>query len=158
MVDRPRPRFLFLKHMPVHNELCPNIASFPLAAGEFHHLLYRPGRVSLRTRICKFATAFSLPPSLCRSLGVQIRNTNSYGVVCLVSSTVLLLLENVGRVLSLSNMVGHSIATILLTTCEYGVPHTGPWLLHVLEVMFWVYISVGMFASAGMYLILWSTL
>ncbi|OIW27295.1 C4-dicarboxylate transporter/malic acid transport protein [Coniochaeta ligniaria NRRL 30616] len=51
-----------------------------------------------------------------------------------------------------------SIATILITVCEYGVPHTGPWLLHVMEVLFWVYVSVSMLASASIYLILWSTL
>ncbi|KAK1772394.1 voltage-dependent anion channel-domain-containing protein [Phialemonium atrogriseum] len=51
-----------------------------------------------------------------------------------------------------------SVATILLTICEYGVPHTGPWLLSAMEVMFWVYVGVSMLASAGIYLVLWSTL
>ncbi|KAL1878561.1 hypothetical protein VTK73DRAFT_7826 [Phialemonium thermophilum] len=51
-----------------------------------------------------------------------------------------------------------SIATILLTTCEYGIPHTGPWLLRTMRALFWSYVGVSMLASAGMYLILWSTL
>lgn len=82
MVDRPRSHFFLLEHMSVHNELCPNIPSFPLAAGKFHHLLYRPGRVSLCTRICEFATLFY---SL--SLGV-FGGLIPMGVVCLVSSIV----------------------------------------------------------------------
>ncbi|KAB5586079.1 voltage-dependent anion channel-domain-containing protein [Coniochaeta sp. 2T2.1] len=51
-----------------------------------------------------------------------------------------------------------SIATIFITICEYGVPHTGPWLLQVMEVLFWVYVGVSMVVSASIYLILWSTL
>ncbi|KAH8907071.1 C4-dicarboxylate transporter/malic acid transport protein [Coniochaeta sp. PMI_546] len=51
-----------------------------------------------------------------------------------------------------------SIATIFITVCEYGVPYTGPWLLHVMEVLFWVYVGVSMLVSASIYLILWSTL
>ena len=52
----------------------------------------------------------------------------------------------------------NSIATIFITTCEYGVPHTGSWLLRVMEVLFWVYVGLSMLVSAGIYLILWSTL
>lgn len=51
-----------------------------------------------------------------------------------------------------------SIATILINTCEYGVPATGVWLLKTMEVLYWIYLCVSIFASAGMYLILWSTL
>ncbi|KAF7546184.1 hypothetical protein G7046_g9377 [Stylonectria norvegica] len=51
-----------------------------------------------------------------------------------------------------------SIAIIMINICEYGVPHTGPWLLQVMEVMFWIYVALSVFASAGIYLILWSTL
>lgn len=51
-----------------------------------------------------------------------------------------------------------SIAIIMINICEYGVPHSGVWLLRTMEVMFWFYVAVSAFASAGMYLILWSTL
>lgn len=34
---------------------------------------------------------------------------------------------------------------------------TGPWLQRVMEWLFWIYIVVSVVASAGMYLILWST-
>lgn len=50
-----------------------------------------------------------------------------------------------------------SIATILITTCQYGVPHIGPWLLGVMEVLFWIYVSLSTVVSAGLYLTLWST-
>ncbi|XDG03643.1 hypothetical protein ABKA04_003258 [Annulohypoxylon sp. FPYF3050] len=50
-----------------------------------------------------------------------------------------------------------SAATILINTCEYGIPMTGPWLSHAMEWLFWIYIVVSVLASAGMYLILWST-
>ncbi|KAI0484117.1 voltage-dependent anion channel-domain-containing protein [Xylariaceae sp. FL0804] len=50
-----------------------------------------------------------------------------------------------------------SIATIFINICEYGVEHTGPWLRHTMEWLFWIYIIVSVSASAGMYLILWST-
>ncbi|KAK7948665.1 uncharacterized protein PG986_009551 [Apiospora aurea] len=50
-----------------------------------------------------------------------------------------------------------SAGIILINVCEYGMPHTGPWLQHVVEVLFWVYITVSVTASCGMYLILWST-
>ena len=46
---------------------------------------------------------------------------------------------------------------ILLTSCEYGTPHCGAWFLETMEVMFWLYLGVCMVASAGLYLILWST-
>lgn len=51
-----------------------------------------------------------------------------------------------------------SIATILITVCEYGIPNTRPWLLHVMEILFWIYIAFATIASAGIYLILWSSL
>lgn len=50
------------------------------------------------------------------------------------------------------------LATIFMTVCQYGIPHTGPWLLHTMEVLFWVYVTVCIVVSAAMYLILWSTL
>lgn len=46
----------------------------------------------------------------------------------------------------------------MITICEYGIPNCGVWLLRTMEIMFWVYIGLGAIASAGMYLILWSTL
>jgi len=45
----------------------------------------------------------------------------------------------------------------MLNICQYGVPRCGPWLLEAMEVMFWVYLGTVMFASAGLYLVLWST-
>jgi hypothetical protein len=50
------------------------------------------------------------------------------------------------------------MAIIFINICEYGVPRTGPWLLRAMEVMFWIYVTMSIVASAGMYLILWSTL
>ncbi|KAI3323687.1 voltage-dependent anion channel-domain-containing protein [Xylariaceae sp. AK1471] len=50
-----------------------------------------------------------------------------------------------------------SAVTILINIVEYGIPHTGPWLQDVMEVLFWVYLVVSVSASAGMYLVLWST-
>ncbi|KAL2116739.1 hypothetical protein VTJ04DRAFT_8907 [Mycothermus thermophilus] len=50
-----------------------------------------------------------------------------------------------------------SIATILITITQYGTPNTGPWLLHVLEICFWIYTGVSVLVSAGLYLALWST-
>ncbi|KAK8086587.1 c4-dicarboxylate transporter [Apiospora phragmitis] len=46
---------------------------------------------------------------------------------------------------------------ILINVCEYGIPNAGPWLQRAVEVLFWVYITVSVTASCGMYLILWST-
>ncbi|UNI20023.1 hypothetical protein JDV02_006158 [Purpureocillium takamizusanense] len=51
-----------------------------------------------------------------------------------------------------------SIAIIMINTCEYGVPRAGVWLLRTMEVMFWFYVALSVFASAGIYLVLWSTL
>ncbi|KAK4202626.1 putative transporter [Triangularia verruculosa] len=50
-----------------------------------------------------------------------------------------------------------SMATILITTAQYGVPHVGPWLLSLLEALFWVYLGLSTVSSAGLYLTLWST-
>ncbi|KAH7040221.1 voltage-dependent anion channel-domain-containing protein [Microdochium trichocladiopsis] len=49
-----------------------------------------------------------------------------------------------------------SMGTILINSCEYGIPRA-PWLAPVMVHLYWIYIAVSMFASAGMYLILWST-
>ncbi|KXJ96678.1 voltage-dependent anion channel-domain-containing protein [Microdochium bolleyi] len=49
-----------------------------------------------------------------------------------------------------------SIGTILINTCEYGIPRA-PWLANVMVYFFWIYIAISLFASTGMYLILWST-
>ncbi|ROV97704.1 hypothetical protein VMCG_07365 [Cytospora schulzeri] len=51
-----------------------------------------------------------------------------------------------------------SLGTIFINICEYGIPHTGPWLLYTMEAMFWVWAVAAVLASAGIYLILWSTL
>lgn len=47
---------------------------------------------------------------------------------------------------------------ILLNICEYVVPHCGIWLLRTMQVCFWIYVGLSAVASAGLYLILWSTL
>ncbi|KAK6701338.1 hypothetical protein SNK04_011268 [Fusarium graminearum] len=51
-----------------------------------------------------------------------------------------------------------SVAVILINTCQYGIPHTGPWLLNAMEWVFWVYAALSVSVSAFLYLILWSTL
>ncbi|KAM0486064.1 hypothetical protein ACHAPX_000765 [Trichoderma viride] len=51
-----------------------------------------------------------------------------------------------------------SIAVILTNVCQYGVPHCGVWLIKTLQVLFWIYTGLSAIASAGLYLILWSTL
>lgn len=51
-----------------------------------------------------------------------------------------------------------SLGTILIGTCSYGIGSTGPWLPKTMEVMFWIYVALSTFASAGIYLTLWSTL
>lgn len=50
-----------------------------------------------------------------------------------------------------------ALATIFTTICQYGIPSTGPWLLEVMEVIYWIYVGLSVFGSAGMYLTLWST-
>ncbi|KAF5247999.1 hypothetical protein FAUST_405 [Fusarium austroamericanum] len=52
----------------------------------------------------------------------------------------------------------HYVAVILINTCQYGIPHTGPWLLNAMEWVFWVYAALSVSVSAFLYLILWSTL
>ncbi|PKS09724.1 hypothetical protein jhhlp_004345 [Lomentospora prolificans] len=56
------------------------------------------------------------------------------------------------------NNISNSIAIIIINICQYGIPKTGVWLLRVVEVLFWIYLSVSILASAVMYLTLWSTL
>ncbi|KAL6871177.1 voltage-dependent anion channel domain-containing protein [Trichoderma novae-zelandiae] len=51
-----------------------------------------------------------------------------------------------------------SIAVILVNICQYGAPHCGVWLLKTLQILFWLYTGLSAVASAGLYLILWSTL
>ncbi|OTA02478.1 hypothetical protein A9Z42_0028450 [Trichoderma parareesei] len=51
-----------------------------------------------------------------------------------------------------------SIAVILINICQYGAPHCGVWLLKTLQILFWIYTGLSAAASAGLYLILWSTL
>ncbi|KAI1330766.1 voltage-dependent anion channel-domain-containing protein [Xylariaceae sp. FL0255] len=50
-----------------------------------------------------------------------------------------------------------SIATILVNICQFGIPHTGSWLLRIMQAFFWIYVICSVVTSAGMYLILWST-
>ena len=46
----------------------------------------------------------------------------------------------------------------MINICEYGTDYVGPWLLRTLEIIFWVYVGLSTVASAGIYLVLWSTL
>jgi hypothetical protein len=46
----------------------------------------------------------------------------------------------------------------MISICQYGTDHVGNWLLRTMEIMFWIYAAVCVFASAGIYLVLWSTL
>ncbi|GAO14277.1 hypothetical protein UVI_02000940 [Ustilaginoidea virens] len=57
-----------------------------------------------------------------------------------------------------SHRVQRRIAIILINICEYGVPNCGTWLLRTMEIAFWIYIGASSVASAGLYLVLWSTL
>ncbi|KAF2767625.1 hypothetical protein EJ03DRAFT_376055 [Teratosphaeria nubilosa] len=52
-----------------------------------------------------------------------------------------------------------SVGTILLNITEYGTAEgrTGAWLLHGMEVLFWVYCALAVVFSSGIYLIMWST-
>jgi hypothetical protein len=74
-------------------------------------------------------------------------------IVCIVRSKTTQLISQ-----QYANTSKFSIAIIMINTCEYGVPNTGVWLLRTMEVLFWVYVGISAIASAGMYLILWSTL
>ncbi|KAK3064687.1 hypothetical protein LTR53_018410, partial [Teratosphaeriaceae sp. CCFEE 6253] len=45
-----------------------------------------------------------------------------------------------------------SLGTILFTVTEYGISHAGPWLLHTMYVLFWVYCGLAVVFSLGIYL------
>jgi len=47
--------------------------------------------------------------------------------------------------------------TILINMCQYGIPETGEWFQTVMQVCYWVYASLSVIASSGIYLIIWST-
>ncbi|KAK4101538.1 hypothetical protein N658DRAFT_425452 [Parathielavia hyrcaniae] len=49
------------------------------------------------------------------------------------------------------------VTTILTSITQYGIPRTGPWLLAVMEALFWIYLAISTLFSAGLYLTLWST-
>lgn len=44
-----------------------------------------------------------------------------------------------------------------MNICQYGIPKTGPWLQHIMEVIYWIYLPVSFLASSGIFLVLWST-
>jgi len=50
-----------------------------------------------------------------------------------------------------------SAGTILINICQYGIPENGEWLHTTMQVLFWMYAGVSVFASSGLYLIMWST-
>ena len=49
-----------------------------------------------------------------------------------------------------------SVGTILLNVTEYGTTlgRTGEWLLDTMRILFWVYCSLAVFFSCGIYLVL----
>uniref|UniRef100_L2G403 C4-dicarboxylate transporter n=1 Tax=Colletotrichum fructicola (strain Nara gc5) TaxID=1213859 RepID=L2G403_COLFN len=51
-----------------------------------------------------------------------------------------------------------SFAIICINICQFGVPYVGPWLLRIMQILFWSYTAMSMLASATIYLVLWSTL
>ncbi|KFH41611.1 Malic acid transport protein-like protein [Hapsidospora chrysogenum ATCC 11550] len=52
----------------------------------------------------------------------------------------------------------YELAVIMINICQYGTDHVGNWLLRTMEIMFFIYAAVCVLASAGIYLVLWSTL
>ncbi|PGH13716.1 hypothetical protein AJ80_06221 [Polytolypa hystricis UAMH7299] len=50
-----------------------------------------------------------------------------------------------------------SFGTILINIAQYGPPRNGVWLDHATEVLFWFDAALSIAASAGVYLLLWST-
>ncbi|RDW91577.1 hypothetical protein BP5796_02742 [Coleophoma crateriformis] len=50
-----------------------------------------------------------------------------------------------------------SIGTILINICQYGIPETGEWLQTTMQICFWIYAAIAFLASAGIYLVIWST-
>jgi hypothetical protein len=95
--------------------------------------------------------SLSILCSPCAAVACQ-RLTYS-AIVRLVSS-----LASAAVQLDLNLLTLPSIAVILTNICQYGVPHCGVWLIKTLQVLFWIYTGLSAIASAGLYLILWSTL
>ncbi|KAE8413950.1 voltage-dependent anion channel-domain-containing protein [Aspergillus pseudocaelatus] len=50
-----------------------------------------------------------------------------------------------------------SFGTILINISQYGPDNTGPWLAHVVGILFWIDACLAIIFSAGIYLLLWST-
>ncbi|EFQ29983.1 C4-dicarboxylate transporter/malic acid transporter [Colletotrichum graminicola M1.001] len=50
-----------------------------------------------------------------------------------------------------------SVAIVSINICQFGVPRVGPWLLRVMQIMFWSYTALSVLASSTIYLVLWST-
>ncbi|KAL1845733.1 hypothetical protein Plec18170_009622 [Paecilomyces lecythidis] len=50
-----------------------------------------------------------------------------------------------------------SFGTILINISQYGPGHTGGWLLHAVEILFWIDATLAVIFSAGIYLLVWST-
>ena len=50
-----------------------------------------------------------------------------------------------------------SFGTILINISQYGLHHTGDWLLNAVEALFWIDCILAILFSAGIYLLLWST-
>lgn len=47
-----------------------------------------------------------------------------------------------------------SFGTILINISQYGPGHTGEWLNHAVEILFWIDATLAVILSAGIYLIL----
>jgi C4-dicarboxylate transporter/malic acid transport protein len=44
-----------------------------------------------------------------------------------------------------------SCATIISNISQYGVPHTGPWLLTTLRIIFWIYCTITFISAVAQY-------
>ncbi|CAN8103618.1 unnamed protein product [Discula destructiva] len=51
-----------------------------------------------------------------------------------------------------------SLGTICINICQYGIPRTGPWLLHTMSIVYWIWSVLAIVASTGVYLMVWTTL
>ena len=139
MAHGSRAHVLLLQYHAVHHQLRADLVTVLLAPRKFYSVLHRPSRIALHPGFCKSTAHF------CQ----VIRFALLTWIGCVVSYSS----SRTGT----GYLMPSSIATIFITACEYGVPHVGGWLVQTMEVMFWVYVVVAYIASAGMYLILWST-
>jgi tellurite resistance protein TehA-like permease len=51
-----------------------------------------------------------------------------------------------------------SFGTILINISQYGTDNTGPWLTDAVHILFWIDAALAVISSAGIYLLLYTTL